>query len=168
MQPTRTAADSSTALRPEHFPARFAHDHIPLVNPYQIFEEQLTPGQRIADGVAKVVGSWTFIIVQSLILLLWAVLNVIGWAYHWDPYPFILMNLFLSLQAAYTAPMLMMSQNRQAAKDRIEAHNDFLVNQKAENEIRLILDHLEAQNQAMLLLHQEMQSLKSKTSCANG
>jgi len=113
----------------------------------------MTFGQKAADHVAKIVGSWTFIIIQSFILLGWAALNIIAWASHWDPYPFILMNLFLSLQAAYTAPMLMMSQNRQAAKDRIEAHNDFLINQKAEVEIRFIMDHLTAQDKALKEIH---------------
>ena len=68
---------------------------------------------------------------------------------HWDPYPFILMNLFLSLQAAYTAPMLMMSQNRLAARDRLEAHNDFEINRKAEEEVRAVLEHLSAQDEAL-------------------
>jgi len=98
------------------------------------------------------------IIIQSAILISWATLNVIAWINHWDPYPFILMNLFLSLQAAYTAPVLMMSQNRLAARDRLEAHNDFLINQKAEHEIRVILEHLEAQNQALLEIHQNLMS----------
>ena len=69
--------------------------------------------------------------------------------HHWDPYPFILMNLFLSLQAAYTAPVLMMSQNRLAARDRLEAHNDYEINRKAEEEVRAVLDHLSAQDQAL-------------------
>lgn len=99
--------------------------------------------------IAVIVGSWKFIIIQSIFLLCWAVLNVTAYVYHWDPYPFILMNLFLSLQAAYTAPILMMSQNRMAEKDRIEAHNDYQVNQKTEVEVRVILDHLTAQNDAL-------------------
>jgi len=78
-----------------------------------------------AGGGAGGVGSWWFIGTQSAILLGWAWLNFTAWVQHWDPYPFILMNLFLSLQAAYTAPMLMMSQNRLAARDRLEAHNEW-------------------------------------------
>lgn len=109
----------------------------------------MTLGTRAADWIAGAVGSWTFILIQSGLLVLWAVLNLTAWVRHWDPYPFILMNLVLSLQAAYTAPMIMMSQNRQAARDRLEAHNDYLINQKAEEEIRAVLDHLVAQDQAL-------------------
>jgi uncharacterized membrane protein len=94
-------------------------------------------------------GSWKFIIIQSCILLVWIILNIAGYVRHWDPYPFILMNLVLSMQAAYAAPIIMMSQNRQAEKDRIEAHNDYLLNIKSEVEVRVILEHLNAQNHAL-------------------
>lgn len=127
-----------------HFPEAFAHKHQPLRNVNEIIDEKKTFGQRLADGVAKVVGSWTCIITQSVLLIFWVILNVVAWMRHWDPYPFILMNLFLSLQAAYTAPVIMMSQNRQNARDRIEAHQDFLINQKAEEEVLAILTHLAA------------------------
>lgn len=136
-----------------HFPEPFTHHHKPLRNVNEIVDERLTLGQRMADLVARIVGSWTFIVIQSALLLIWAMLNVAAWTHHWDPYPFILMNLFLSLQAAYTAPVIMMSQNRVALRDRIEAHNDFLINQKAEEEIRAILTHLAAQDQALLAIH---------------
>jgi uncharacterized membrane protein len=99
------------------------------------FEEQLTFGQRIADRVAEIMGSWTFIIVQSTILAAWIVLNVVAYMRHWDPYPFILLNLGLSFQAAYAAPIIMMSQNRQAQKDRMQSTNDYEVDMKAEMEI---------------------------------
>jgi uncharacterized membrane protein len=99
------------------------------------FEEQLTLGQRIADRVAETMGSWTFIIIQSTILLAWIILNVVAYMNHWDPYPFILLNLGLSFQAAYAAPIIMMSQNRQAEKDRMQTHNDYEVDLKAEMEI---------------------------------
>jgi uncharacterized membrane protein len=102
----------------------------------EIEVERLTFGQRAADRVAAIGGSWWFIGTQSAILLGWAWLNLMAWTEHWDPYPFILMNLFLSLQAAYTAPMLMMSQNRLAARDRLEAHNDYEINRKAEEEVK--------------------------------
>ena len=99
------------------------------------FEEQLTLGQRVADRVAETMGSWTFIIIQSTILLAWIVLNVAAYVNHWDPYPFILLNLGLSFQAAYAAPIIMMSQNRQADKDRMQTKNDYEVDLKAEMEI---------------------------------
>lgn len=95
----------------------------------------LTLGQRLADGVAAIVGSWRFIMIQSVLLTIWIILNVVGWALAWDPYPFILLNLALSFQAAYTAPILMMSQNRQAEIDRGKAENDYRINIKAELEI---------------------------------
>ena len=79
----------------------------------------------------------------------WAWLNLTAWIQHWDPYPFILMNLFLSLQAAYTAPVLMMSQNRLAARDRLEAHNDYEINRKTEEEVCAVLEHLTAQDAAL-------------------
>ena len=97
--------------------------------------DQLTPGQRIADVVATTMGSWTFIIVQSIILAVWIVLNIIAWMQHWDPYPFILLNLALSFQAAYAAPFIMISQNRQADRDRHQAEEDYRTNVEAERRI---------------------------------
>ena len=99
------------------------------------FEEHLTLGQRISDGVAAMMGSWRFIIVQSTLLAGWVVLNISAYVNHWDPYPFILLNLALSFQAAYAAPIIMMSQNRQAEKDRLQSRNDYEVDMKAEMEI---------------------------------
>lgn len=141
------------------FPHPFRHDHPPVQDVNALFEEQLTFGQRAADAVARVVGSWRFIIIQSIILTVWVILNVTAWVRHWDPYPFILMNLVLSLQAAYTAPMIMMSQNRQAARDRLDAHNDYLTNLKAEEEIRAVLDHLAAQDRALQAIFAHLSSM---------
>jgi uncharacterized membrane protein len=97
--------------------------------------DRRTPGERVADSVAATVGSWPFIIVQSVLLAAWIVANAIvigGWiaGKPFDPYPFILLNLVLSFQAAYTGPVVMMSQNRQAAKDRDEAEHDYRVNEE--------------------------------------
>ena len=103
----------------------------------------LTPGQRIADTVAATMGSWRFIIIQSTILLAWIVLNITAWINHWDPYPFILLNLALSFQAAYAAPFIMMSQNRQQDVDRTQAENDYRINVKAELEIELLHEKLD-------------------------
>jgi uncharacterized membrane protein len=101
-------------------------------------QPQLTSGQRIADTVAATMGSWTFIIIQSIILLVWIILNVTAYVQQWDPYPFILLNLALSFQAAYAAPFIMMSQNRQQDIDRTAAEHDYQVNIKAELEIELL------------------------------
>jgi len=98
----------------------------------------LTVGQRIADAVAAGMGSWRFIIIQSTILLIWVALNLVAWMDHWDPYPFILLNLALSFQAAYAAPFIMMSQNRQGDVDRRKAEEDYRINIKAELEIELL------------------------------
>ncbi len=95
----------------------------------------LTVGQRIADQVAVTMGSWSFIIIQSVVLILWIAVNVTAYIARWDPYPFILLNLVLSFQAAYAAPVIMMSQNRQQDIDRRDAANDYRINVKAELEI---------------------------------
>ena len=129
---------------------RHVHRHKPVININQIDAEALTTGQRIADGLASVMGSWAFIIVQSILLAIWISLNIAAWFYHWDPYPFILLNLALSFQAAYAAPIIMMSQNRQAAKDRLMAEQDYEVNCKAEDELKSIMSHLEQQDEVML------------------
>ncbi|MCA9925784.1 MAG: DUF1003 domain-containing protein [Anaerolineales bacterium] len=141
------------------FPNPFPHAHPPVQNVNEILEEQATAGQRAADWVATAVGSWHFIIGQSIMLVIWVFLNITAWTQHWDPYPFILMNLFMSLQAAFTAPVIMMSQNRQTLRDRLEAHNDFMINQKAEEEIRAILLQLDAQNVALAEIHQQLARL---------
>ncbi|WP_413988111.1 DUF1003 domain-containing protein [Labrys okinawensis] len=103
----------------------------------------LSFGAQVADFVAAMMGSWPFIIVQSILLVAWMVLNVAAWVQHWDPYPFILLNLALSFQAAYAAPFIMMSQNRQAAIDRAAATHDYDVNTKAELEIELLHQKLD-------------------------
>ena len=126
------------------------------------FAERASRGQQMADRVAKIVGSWPFILVQTVLLFVWIVLNVTGWVFQWDPYPFILMNLVLSTQAAFTAPIIMMSQNRQAAKDRLVSNHDFEVNLRAEQEIRMILEQIEAQNQALVEIHQTLTQYKEK------
>ena len=149
-------------MRRPAFPAPFRHEHAPVKNVNEVINEQLTFGQKAADWIAAKVGSWEFIIGQSMLLSLWAVLNVTAWVRHWDPYPFILMNLVLSLQAAYTAPMIMMSQNRQAARDRIEAHNDYEINLTAEVEIRAILENLAAQNVAIAEVHAMIENLAAR------
>jgi len=129
---------------------RHSHRHPPVKNINQIQAEKMTTGQRVADRLATVMGSWAFIIIQSIILTFWISLNVIAYINHWDPYPFILLNLALSFQAAYAAPIIMMSQNRQAAKDRLMAEQDYVVNIKAEEEVKSIMAHLEQQDEVMI------------------
>jgi CRP/FNR family transcriptional regulator, cyclic AMP receptor protein len=128
-------------------------------NVNEIADEQLTVGQRVADAVADTMGSWRFIIIQSTVLGIWIVLNVTAWIQRWDPYPFILLNLALSFQAAYAAPFIMMSQNRQAAKDRLGNEIDHQVNAKAELEVGLLLQRLDDLEQSVQLNHREQQAL---------
>src|SRR5713226_3232121 len=139
--------------------ADYKHDHPPVRNVLVEHEEQLGLGQRVADRVALLVGSWPFIIVQSGLFLVWVALNIYlvvnvikqpGFLKAWDPYPFILLNLVLSFQAAYTGPVVMMSQNRQGEKDRLAAQNDYEINQKAEEEIEVIMKHLAHQDRLIL------------------
>ena len=105
-------------------------------NANELIEEKETRGERIADGVARFGGSWTFIITFGLILAVYTTINVILRGKAWDPYPFILLNLFLSMLAAIQAPVIMMSQNRQDTKDRVRGELDYAVNRRAEAEIQ--------------------------------
>jgi uncharacterized membrane protein len=127
----------------------------------QLHYASLTRGQRVADAVAARMGSWPFIILQSALLVAWITLNVTEVIFKaWDPYPFILLNLALSFQAAYAAPIIMMSQNRQAAKDRLEAEMDFQTNVKAEmliEEIHGNMDELRVAKWNSLLQIQQQQ-----------
>lgn len=147
--PHHAHTDKLLDLKRLRFPT-FKHEHAPIRNVNEVADEKLTMGQKIADAVASTVGSWRFIIIQSIILLLWLVLNSLAWSLKWDPYPFILLNLALSFQAAYSAPFVMMSQNRQAEKDRLTAQNDYLTDCKGEEEIRHIMEHLDHQDELIL------------------
>ena len=97
--------------------------------------ESLSESEKLADSLARGMGSWAFIVVQSVIVIVWAGMNVIGYFQHWDPYPFILLNLLFSTQAAYAAPIILQSQNRQAERDRHQAQEDYETNLAAKKEI---------------------------------
>jgi uncharacterized membrane protein len=101
-----------------------------------------TFGQKLADSVATGMGSWRFIIIQTIIVAVWMGLNVLGFVQHWDPYPFILLNLLFSTQAAYAAPIIMMAQNRQSDRDRAQAQADYQTNLDAKLEIEALQKHL--------------------------
>ncbi|MDD5652480.1 MAG: DUF1003 domain-containing protein, partial [Candidatus Moranbacteria bacterium] len=92
-------------------------------------------GDRAADKITEIIGSWKFIIIQSILLFLWVAVNIVAWMSHWDPYPFILLNLALSFQAAYAAPIIMMSQNRVADRDRKKWEQDLATDRRAERRI---------------------------------
>jgi uncharacterized membrane protein len=122
-----------------------------------------TRGQGLADKVAATIGSWRFIVFQSTAIALWITGNALTSPGAWDPYPFILLNLLLSFQAAYTAPAIMMSQNRQSELDRQHAQNDYEINVKAELEIELLhekIDLLKAQE--LLALTQAVRDLSAQ------
>jgi uncharacterized membrane protein len=105
---------------------------------HQKHKESLSFGDKLADKVANGMGSWAFIIWQSIIVIMWMILNVVGFIQHWDVYPFILLNLIFSTQAAYAAPIIMMSQNRQNQRDREQAQHDYQTNIDAKKEIEAL------------------------------
>lgn len=147
----------------------YKREHPPVENINVQFYKQATFGQRLADKVTGIIGSWPFMITQSIFLAAWMFVNVYlaitlishhGNLKAWDPYPFILLNLILSFQAAYTGPIVMMSQNRQNYKDRLAAEQDYNVNTKAEKEIELIIKQLEHQDK---LINELISKLDSKS-----
>jgi len=142
------------------FPKPYKHEHDKICNVNEIYEEKQTRGDKLADWTTSKIGSWMFIFIQTIILFLWVLLNITAWFNQWDPYPFIFLNLVVSLFASYTAPVIMMSQNRQDAKARLEARNDYLINLKAEEEIRVILENLEAQNNAIRIIYEKLMDLE--------
>lgn len=117
-------------------------------------------GSRLADDVTRLLGSWRFIIIQSLVLTAWVALNITAWVQQWDPYPFILLNLMLSFQAAYSSPIIMMSQNRREEKDRLKAESDYRTNMRAElliADVHARLDEIGGTQWAALLELQQQQ-----------
>ena len=156
------------AHRRAHRSARPALPTLPAPTPSDL--PPLTRGQRLADGVAATIGSWRFILIQSSAIVLWISGNVWFGASSWDPYPFILLNLLLSFQAAYTAPAIMMSQNRQSEMDRRHAQNDYEINVKAELEIELLHEKIDilkerellALTEAVRQLSQQLDALSHK------
>jgi uncharacterized membrane protein len=138
-----------------------------VVRPFPLVEVAEGPvisrGQRLADWVASTIGSWRFIVIQSSAIAIWITGNALAGEGAWDPYPFILLNLLLSFQAAYTAPAIMMSQNRQSELDRKHAENDYEINVKAELEIELLHDKIDIlKEQELLNLTEAIKVLTAK------
>jgi uncharacterized membrane protein len=127
-------------------------------NVNEIIEEQTTFGQRIADKVASFGGSWSFIITFGAVLVVYTAINVGLGKSAWDPYPFILLNLFLSMLAAIQAPVIMMSQNRQDVKDRLRGEMDFDVNRRAEMGIQDLARRLEHLNDHVTDLAEQLRA----------
>jgi len=131
----------------------------------EAFDDRQSFGDRLADRVAEFGGSWTFLIAFGLFLVTWTLLNLVLRRDAFDPYPFIFLNLMLSMIAAAQAPIIMMSQNRQASKDRLDAGNDYQVNLKAEIEIMALLDkveHLTARQQEQTELIERLLAEKER------
>jgi uncharacterized membrane protein len=128
--------------------------------------ENLNFGSRLADAVANGMGSWRFIIIQTILVIVWMSLNLIAFTYHWDVYPFILLNLVFSTQAAYAAPIIMMSQNRQNERDRAHAQSDYQTNIDTKLEIEALtinLDIIEREKlDKIILMMEEMKAERIK------
>ncbi len=126
-------------------------------------KEKLTFGQRLADIMASGMGSWKFIIFQTTFVFFWILINLFAFVYRWDPYPFILLNLLFSTQAAYAAPIIMMSQNRQAERDRFQAAEDYKTNIEAKKEIeelQIVLARIE--NEKLDVIQKRLDELAKK------
>ena len=141
------------------FPDPFRHDHPQVRELAEIDPGPSTYGEKFADWVYKNLGSWKFIFIQSILVAVWIILNASAYMRPWDPYPFIFMNLIFSLQSAYTASLILMSQNRQ---DRLKAHNDYLINLRTEEESKAVLDNFAAQNRALEEIYEELSAIRSK------
>jgi len=132
---------------------------------HQHHSETLSFGQLLADRVANGMGSWRFIIYQSILVIIWVMFNFIGYIRHWDPYPFILLSLVFSAQAAYAAPVIMMSQNRQSERDRVQAQADYETNIAAKKEIedlQLQLNGIEQEKSDKIIrLLEELKEIKN-------
>jgi uncharacterized membrane protein len=119
--------------------------------------EERTFGERLADNVAEAVGSWRFLIVQTILVMVWIAVNVVGLVRGWDPYPFVLLNLLFSVQAAYTGPVLLLSSNRAAQRDRIMAEHDHVTNEKAEQLVESLMSELLRNSQATLAIAEHLE-----------
>jgi len=157
---TTSPAHTSTLedkLKHLKFPKFHQEKHKPIVYVNEQHDGSLTFGDRTSDSVAAYVGSWRFVILMTGLLIIWLIWNSIPSLPHFDPAPFILLNLCLSFLAGYTAPFIMMSQNRQTSKDRLTAENDYKTDVKGEQEICHILEHLNHQDGLILQIAQRLE-----------
>jgi uncharacterized membrane protein len=115
-----------------------------------LFHDEATLGEKVADKVASGIGSWWFLGIQSVLIVIWLGLNIWGLIHRWDPYPFILLNLMFTIQAAYTGPVLLLSGNRQAQKDRLRLEHTAEVSETAEKATLEILEEIERNTEATL------------------
>jgi uncharacterized membrane protein len=155
-QQTKGMSRKTIALRRR----KVATDHLHPVNQVHIDEANL--GERLADRVAAVLGSWPFLITQTVLILIWVALNVIGFVNHWDPYPFILLNLCFSLQAAYTGPILLVAGNRQSQLDRLRLEHTAEVEEASEKMTIEILKEIERNTEATVRILQHIKQGKGR------
>ena len=133
---------------------RHQHDHPPVRDLNQEADRRLRRRDQVAADFARLLGSWTFVLLQAVLTLAWLLLNVLAFTNHWDVYPFLLLNLVFSLEAVFFVSVLLMALNRLADRDRLRAQHDFEVDVKAEEETRMLMQHLEVQDEVLLqVLH---------------
>jgi len=142
-------------------------------NVHVLHRQQLTFAERLSDGLAEVAGSWSFISGFALVLAIWITVNTVALLHHWDKYPYILLNLMLSMIAAIQAPVIMMSQHRQEDRDRISAEHDYEVNLKAEMEIQQIHQKLDVLregqwNELLAIQKRQIELLEAQLSILRG
>lgn len=152
--PPKEESSKTIALRRR----KLATDHLHPVN--QIHIDEATFGERLADKVATVIGSWPFLIIQTVLILIWIILNVVGFINHWDPYPFILLNLCFSLQAAYTGPILLVAGNRQSQLDRLRLEHTAEVEEASEKITIEILKEIETNTEATVRILEHIRQQK--------
>ena len=128
----------------------------------RLIHDEATLGERVADKASATIGSWAFLIVQSILIVIWVTLNVIGFINHWDPYPFILLNLAFTIQAAYTGPILLLAGNRQAQKDRLRLEHTAEVAETADRSTLDILDEIERNTEATLRILDHLQKRREQ------
>ncbi len=133
---------------------RHQHDHPPVRDLNGEADRRTSTAQRVAEDFSRLIGSWTFVVMQMVLTVVWLVLNVLAFTNHWDAYPFQLLNLVLSLEAALWASIALMAVNRLADRDRLRAQHDFEVAVKSEEELKMLMTHLEVQDEVLLqILH---------------
>jgi uncharacterized membrane protein len=156
----RTSDSGQLAVKESlHHRKAHSHDHKHVVN--VIHHEEATFGERLADKIATGIGSWTFLIVQTFLVALWVILNFVGFIKHWDPFPFILLNLLFSVQAAYTGPVLLLAGNRQAQKDRLTLEHAAHEADKADRQNVQILKAIEHNTEVTIQILRHVESLVS-------
>ena len=128
----------------------------------QVHHDEATRGELLADRIASGIGSWTFLIVQSFLVLVWVAANLIGWRLRWDPYPFILLNLMFSVQAAYTGPVLLLAGNRQAQKDRLTLEHAAYEAERSEETTRRILSEIQRNTELTVEILDRMQKQRQE------